>query len=805
MVSPVPVTAGTDPSAHRLRLTLERKDAQSMVTEQVGARTLLGSNGWCLWNDVAVRGAGFPARRILAVCDDELAAAADGLEDGAADGQERYLKVYAEATERLSAAIRGAASDPTLREAVTWQNPKLLLDCLDHAAKGEPRNVRGRNHELTIVSYLQRYCLKNDTVGFFGPVGWARLDSDESAVSVQLGPDLLARRTTYFEYWPIDVLADQLASRPEVLPWLTPRLPPHVVLTGRILRLPFAKTLVASPVELRLLARCDGRRTVRDLVGDPPDLEALNALLRLRDAGALMVGLHYDLSRWPELALAERIGQIPDQHARATALAPLTGLCQARDAVAAAAGDAESLYRATNALAEKFEQATGVAAFRRSGATYAGRTMVYEDTVRAVDVRLGRAVTTALAAPLEPLLDSATWLVNTVAERYLAACRRLVDRLTVDGTEGVPLLRVLMEVMPEAVVPALEQRSATVDAVVAEFQRRWSRVLQVPSEARQHRLQSGPVAEEVAHEFDAGRPRWSGARRHSPDVLIVADGLGAAARGEFELVLGELHIATNTLENRLFAAQHPEPSRLRAATEEDQLDGRVISMPRRDGEQVTSRLSKSSWMMLPSFTYLSIGAGSVPVPAAATVLPAADLVVVPEGKDGLVARRSVGGPEYGFVEVIGDALTILVMNAFRLLPAADHNARVSIDRLVVCRESWTFLAQEATWAFVKDERRRYAAARRWRTVHGIPERCFVALPVERKPMAVDFRSLPLVNLLGKSIRRTVDSGATGFTLSEMLPDLDRLWLQDAHGDRYTSELRFVAVHSPQEAAISGRP
>jgi hypothetical protein len=65
--------------------------------------------------------------------------------------------------------------------------------------------------------------------------------------------------------------------------------------------------------------------------------------------------------------------------------------------------------------------------------------------------------------------------------------------------------------------------------------------------------------------------------------------------------------------------------------------------------------------------------------------------------------------------------------------------------------------------------------------------------VEKKPMAVDFRSLPLVNLLAKSIRRTAETGAGRVTITEMLPDADKLWLRDAEGRGYTAELRIMAV------------
>jgi hypothetical protein len=138
-------------------------------------------------------------------------------------------------------------------------------------------------------------------------------------------------------------------------------------------------------------------------------------------------------------------------------------------------------------------------------------------------------------------------------------------------------------------------------------------------------------------------------------------------------------------------------------------------------------------------------------------------------------------------------LSVLVADQFRPFGAARHQPRVTIDHLVIGRETWTFPATEATWAFVLDEQQRYARARRWRAESGMPERGFVRVPVERKPMAVDFRSLPLVNLLGKSIRRTAEAGSGEITITEMLPDIDQLWLADAGGRRYTAEVRMVAV------------
>jgi hypothetical protein len=69
------------------------------------------------------------------------------------------------------------------------------------------------------------------------------------------------------------------------------------------------------------------------------------------------------------------------------------------------------------------------------------------------------------------------------------------------------------------------------------------------------------------------------------------------------------------------------------------------------------------------------------------------------------------------------------------------------------------------------------------------------VPVELKPTAADFRSIVLVNLFAKHIRMTQAAGHTQFSLTEMLPDTDQLWLTDRQGGRYSSELRIIAYDS----------
>src|SRR6185436_10791617 len=95
-----------------------------------------------------------------------------------------------------------------------------------------------RSSEELVASYMQRYCTKNDNIGFFGPMGWARLDVGCRDISVRPGPSLLASREVYFECWCVDALCGRLAEDERLRPWFLPRRLPFVRLEDRLLHLP---------------------------------------------------------------------------------------------------------------------------------------------------------------------------------------------------------------------------------------------------------------------------------------------------------------------------------------------------------------------------------------------------------------------------------------------------------------------------------------------------------------------------------------------------------------------------------------
>ncbi|WP_198141675.1 lantibiotic dehydratase, partial [Micromonospora sp. ATCC 39149] len=331
----------------------------------------LGDTGWSVWRDVLLRTAGFPAAGLDRFAATEAAAAADALLAGEGTA-EVYDKELAAALARSSAVLAEICADRGVREAVTWQNPEMLV-ALDGLLRTDPavRNKPRRKREIAVLRYWQRYCGKAETIGFFGPVCWGSLDPDTPHTRLSPGPELVDRREVHLEAWALTAYADRLAADPAVRRWWAPVLPPHLRLDGRRLCPPLAPAVELSAVEARLLAGCDGRTAARDLVarlcedGDAglrrPD-DGYLLLDRLVERGLLTWDAGLPNSPGAERVLTERIAAVGDPALRADLVADLDRLRAARDDVASAAGDPDRLAAALAALNAAFASVTGASA-----------------------------------------------------------------------------------------------------------------------------------------------------------------------------------------------------------------------------------------------------------------------------------------------------------------------------------------------------------------------------------------------------------------------------------------------------------
>lgn len=714
-----------------------------------------------------------------------------------------FQNAFSAATREVSRQIMAIAADESFRQAILLQNQNAfrhVLHSFTREQQEQPRRgFKERQNQELIASYLQRYCLKNDTVGFFGPVGWAKIDPTIKDIHVRPGPGLITSSSIYFENWCIETLAEKLAEDKRLRPWLMPRRFPFAYLEGNTLHQPAGKTALSSG-QVAVLQSCAGDLTARQIAAKVlampdaglKDEEEVYEILRHFAAKRIVAWtLEIPISLEPERRLRQLLERVEPEELRAPALQALEEIEQARDNISKAVGNATALDGALSKLDEVFTRRTGKPATRLPGGIYAGRTLIYQDCRRDLELEIGAKVIEDLSAPLSLILTSARWFSYEVAIANRNIFEQIYrDLLGPDGQGPVGFLQFWIRVQPFLI--ATSKRAST--KLVPEFQRRWQEVLALPPGARRVHYRSEDLRARVEEVFAAPHSGWRLARYHSPDVMIAATDADAIRRGDYSFVMGEVHITINTLRYSFVVAKHPEPEQLFQAIRSDFPLPRLIMVAPRQLPGINNRTFLT--LTSPDDYYLEISRDSIANKPRSQVLSSADLVIV-DSPRGLMVRTRDGRLEFDILEVFGEWMSAGTVECMEILGHAARVPRVSVDKMVIFRESWSFSAEELKFIHDPEEHERYLGARAWMRRHDLPRYVFVKVAVERKPFFVDFDSTIYVEILVKAVRRVLASEQkdTPVTVTEMLPSPDQLWLRDAQNQTYTSELRIVARDS----------
>ncbi|MER7455826.1 lantibiotic dehydratase [Micromonospora sp. NPDC126480] len=736
--------------------------------EAVAVHRVPLAGDWSLWRLSAVRGTGMPVSWLDAFVPPDP--------DAASEEEARAVS---------AAAVRALAARPIFVEAVTWQNPAVVRNWLGRFAADPDGRLSRRDQREALVAFLaQRYCAKNETIGFFGPVAWARFVDERSGLTMT-GSGGLRSRSVYRETWAVDAVARAFAADPRAAAHLIVRRNPVCDLTGGVLRRPRSRPEELTGAEAVVAAALTQPRRVGELVDTCAGAAA--ALDRLIARGVVLAGLPIPVQEHPERDLRRHVAGITDPDLRAELTGRLDELDRSVAAVAAAVGDPPALLDALDRLAETFGAITGQAGHRDKPGTPLGRAMVYEDCRRDLDVTIGADLLDDLRTPLALMLDTARWLLAEISvevERDLTRrYRSLRDRA------GGPVALCDLVLAAGDVLNGMPGTAA--DRVGDDFRERWRELLSTARGAPA-RMSSAVVAPLVRAVFPAGPVAWRAGRQHSPDLLLRADPAG----GRPQWVLGELHLALNTMENRAFLTQADDRAELLDATAADFAGGRFVPVYPPDAPAVTSRTYPPPAMDLPShYTYWSYTADEGH-PEDVDPLPGAGLLVTEEDRR-LVVRPAAGGRPARLLEVLGEFLTALVVNRFRVRDPDGHQPRLMLDEVVIARETWHVPLAGIPTPENADYRHR--ELRQWLIERGMPRFVFVKTADQPKPYLVD-RDAPLsLRNLARGVRRSrAEHGdAAAATFTEMLPAPGELWLADADGQRYTSELRVVAYDEMQ--------
>ena len=201
------------------------------------------TDDWSLWRDFAVRSSGFPVEGLAAFGADE------------------------------SARLAEVARDPAFREAVAWQSRESLRRAVDKLAADAVGSPSRRRRWTDVVgSYWQRYCSKNDTIGFFGPLAWGSFAQAGEAIAVRTGA-LERERVVHLETWAVEAVA---AAAGVTVPLPMGPLPERVLRplladTSGLDRLELARDAVGAARRQEVAAALDQLdRVFEDVTGRPP-------------------------------------------------------------------------------------------------------------------------------------------------------------------------------------------------------------------------------------------------------------------------------------------------------------------------------------------------------------------------------------------------------------------------------------------------------------------------------------------------------------------------------------------------------
>jgi hypothetical protein len=485
--------------------------------------------GFGLWSQGMLRSSGFPIAGLLALGDDDYAAAADRWLDQPDDGTRRALdEAAAQATTRQAALLSRIARRPDFLEAVTWQNPDLvepMIVTLGRLGADAPNNHRLRKRQRIVAKYWTRYCAKNETIGFVGPISWFDFRSDGEPLRMEPGSALIRHSQLHLEPWAVDALAASLAADPEVRSWVAPRRNPTVYLSGRTVR------TRSGPVELeedeaRLLGLVDGHRLpvaiAAEYGAEPAAVH--QALEALAAKELLMWDLESPVVEYAEQKLRKRLDAIGDAEVRDRVTGTLDRLESACDALAGYR-NAEELRRLNDRLEAEFTSQTGFDPARRAGQAYGGRRLAYVDSARDVGLSFGLQVLQSCVEPLSLLLTSARWYARQAEQRIRAVQWRAFDAM---GAESVNYMQLLSASTDAMFTPGKRPQ----DEVAREFVAHWRAILGMDTDAHPVTHQSDALRRRVEEAFAGESPTWGSALTHSIDLFLAARGAEGFARGD---------------------------------------------------------------------------------------------------------------------------------------------------------------------------------------------------------------------------------------------------------------------------------
>ena len=688
--------------------------------------------------------------------------------------------------ERTRQGLIDFLDDDAVGEALFISNPAALTRTRELIRDRYAKNDTRKKQKLRLGwSYAQRFCAKNDTSSFFGPLAWGRFAPQQTVnMHVTYGDAWIKDRKTFFENWAVQRLVEQFNQQcpaPDCMPL---QLNAGCYLQEHTLFMPIGKQQRLSPTTAQVLAYvndpAEATPTFQGMVNACADTPASTLRERLEHlVSKRIVRRGWQMSprerrpieqmqRWLQEA------RLPDAF-RQTWQLRLEKLENARHAYAT--GDLERRTECLEMLNHLLAEA-GVDLSRETGAMYVGRYPVYEDCSRNMNISLGQGVFKQINEDLAPLMRIHQWLIKAIAHQLNQA---FIDvwkqRQSALADTPVDFLDLLNSLAP--LLPAIEARIVT--DLEQRLEKAWAQQLQgLPADLD---VQLG--ATDIEHlisrlnaELDVSTFEVFGSDFHSPDFLLSSASVDAINQGDYRIIVGEVHPAVHTLSQPVAAPFGPFNTQVNAEVEAIFQRPRVVLA---DSPESYQR-SHIDWPLQPTYRQLVLPTGGGCVAAHQQFAAGRAKVTYTEGR--LQVVDALGQFSEDLLCVYPTPLHRLGFALAASTVAKHDQRRIWLGRALYKRASWLFSSDQLPPLKTSiDDLDHTLQWRAWAAAQGLPRYAFIKIDTEPKPLFLDFDNPLSLDGISNALQ---SAGQVKF--SEMRPCPDELWLEQARG-RFCCEIR----------------
>jgi len=711
-------------------------------------------------------------------------------------GQKRSLQQVAQARSLFAdelGAMRGqlwaTCRDPWVQEALFISNPDAYERTLGPYLSGPPpgaqRSGKLRKIERRLVTYLQRFCAKNDTASFFGPMNYGVLGHGEAEpVICSRRPGKARERRSYYSFWMVAALAQAVADDPAIRPLLLPALHPMWRVTGpNLQRVYGGETFPLAAATAEVLAAIDGKTPLQALragAAQPARFDAVFSRLLEKSVVRLEIPLPSTIFDPMKFLMGFVEGLPAALPARAAWLERLLPFGEWMSLVHAA--DLAEKQRIGALIEQHFTALTGQASRRLAGMIYADRTLFYEECEGTIErLSFSESFSRDLGDRLSLALALSGSYGQLLERQYQRVARRAFRQIAGGSTH----------MAYGQFISGLEALSArgeldTRDAEREEFEARFTALIAARPGVSVVRLGPDDLAPLLKDNPQQGL-------HISPDLMFDAPSLEALGRGDYRLVLGEVHQFLAMWGSQLLFDRQ-------AAQIRQETLSLLERLPDYRGLATILHTRVHKGLLHESFPGKWIELLGWPAPDAKQVVALRDLVVVDTG-EALQLQSSRDGERLVIYNSGDDKLHLWAFAVPRVMTVPvelpGHTPRIEIGGVVYQRERWELGAgQMPQFDAEDDEFGIFLKVRRMQQQHGLPRFVFYRVASEKKPLFLDFDNYLLVELFAANLAQN-----TEVVISEMLPAPDGLWMRDGDG-RYCIEMRGTAFRVPVSASCT---